>query len=67
MIIGKMNRKHQQSIYHANVNISLIVEDITQIKSGIVVNIDVSLRNIKYVKKIILAILLYVVVKMVNI
>ena len=62
-----MNRKHQQSIYHANVNISLIAEDIIQIKSRIVVNIDVSLRNIKYLKKIILAILLYVVVKMVNI
>ena len=42
-----MNRKHQQSIYHVNVNVSLIVEDIIQIKSGIVINIDASLRNIK--------------------
>ena len=47
MITGKMNRKHQQSIYHVNVNVSLIVEDIIQIKSGIVINIDASLRNIK--------------------
>ena len=65
MITGKMNRKHQQSINHANVKINLMVKNIIQIKSEIIINLDVSLKNIIYVKKIILGILLYVVLKMV--
>ena len=65
MITGKMNRKHQQSINHANVEINLMVKNIIQIKSEIIINLDVSLKNIIYVKKIILGILLYVVLKMV--
>ena len=47
-----MNRKHQQSIYHANKNVNLMVENVTQIKSGIMINIDVSLKRIIYVKKL---------------
>ena len=61
-----MNQKHQQSIYHANVNVNLMVENLIQIKSGIILNVDTSSKNI-YVKKIIIGILLYVVAKMVNI
>ena len=39
----------------------------TQIKSGIAINIDVSVKNVMYVKKIILGILLLVIAKMENI
>ena len=38
-----------------------------QIKSGIAINIDVSVKNVMYVKKIILGILLLVIAKMENI
>ena len=41
--------------------------NVTQINSGIMINVDVSLKNIMYVKKIIFGILLHVVVKMENI
>ena len=42
-------------------------ENVFQIKNGIMINVDVSVKNMIYVKKIIFGILLYVVVKMVNI
>ena len=61
-----MNRKHKQSIYHANGNVNLMDENVIQIRGGITINVDVSVKNI-YVKKIIFGILLHVVVKMVNI
>ena len=41
--------------------------NVTQINSGIMINVDVSLKNIMYVKKIIFGIVLHVVVKMENI
>ena len=53
-------------MYHANVNVNLMVENLIQIKSGIILNVDTSSKNI-YVKKIVIGILLYVVAKMVNI
>ena len=59
-----------KSIYHVNVNVNLIVESVIQIKSGITVNVDVSVKikkNIACAKKLIFGILLHVVVKMVNI
>ena len=62
-----MNRKHYQNIYHANVNVNLMVENVIQIKKGAMINIDASLKNIIYVKKIIFGILLHVVAKMVSI
>ena len=55
-----------KSIYHANVNVNLMVKNV-QIKSGISVNVGASVKNIIYVKEIIFGILLNVVVKMVNI
>ena len=54
-------------MYHANGNLILMVESLIQIKSGIMINVDGSVKNIIYVKKIIFGILLHVVVKMVNI
>ena len=56
--------------YHANVNVNLMVENVIQIKSGIMINVDVSMiiqkkycvcKNIKF------TVLIHVVVKMVNI
>ena len=42
-----MNQKHQQSIYHANVNVNLMVENLIQIKSGITINVDVNVKTLK--------------------
>ena len=42
-------------------------ENIIQINRGIMVNVDVSVKNIVYMKKIISGILLHVVAKMVKI
>ena len=61
-----MNRKHEQSIYHVNVNVKLMEENVIQTNGGITINADVSVKNI-YVKKIIFGILLHVVVKKENI
>ena len=44
----KMIKKYQQSINHANVNVDLMVENVIQIKSGIMINNDVSLKNMLY-------------------
>ena len=45
----------------------LMEETVIQIDGGISINVDVSLKNVIYVKKVIYGILLYVVVKMGNI
>ena len=42
-------------------------EIVIQVKSGIMINVDVGVKNILYVKKIIFGILQHVVPKMVNI
>ena len=44
-----------------------MVENVIQIKNEIITNRDMNVKSIKYVKKIILGILLHVVVKVVNI
>ena len=54
-------------MYHANVNVNLMVENVTQIKIGIMMNADVNVKTIIYVKTIIFGILLQVAVKMVHI
>ena len=46
-------------MYHGNVNVNLIVENVIQIKSRITIIVDVSVKNIIYVKKIIFGILSY--------
>ena len=48
-----MNRKHQQMIYHANVKVNLMEKNVIQINGGITINVDVSVKNIIYVKKIV--------------
>ena len=42
-------------------------ENVIQIKGGILINVDVSVKNVMYVKKIMLEILLHLIVKMENI
>ena len=61
---SKTLRKH---ISYMNVNVSVIEKNAIQINGGIMINVDVSVKNVMYVKKIIFAILLHVVVKMENI
>ena len=39
-----MNQKHKQNIYHANINLSLMVKSVTEIKSGTTINVDVSVK-----------------------
>ena len=41
-------------------------ENVIQINGGITINVDVSVKNVMYVKKIIFEILLHIVVKMGN-
>ena len=50
-----------------NVNLSLMEQNVIQINSGITINVDVSVKNIIYVKKIMFGILLHVVVTIENI
>ena len=57
-----------ENLYHANADVNLMVENETQIKTGI--RIDASVKNQKNIisaKKIIFGILLNVVAKMSNI
>ena len=54
-------------MYHANVNGDFWEENVIQINSGITINVDVNLKNIMYVKKIMFGILLHVIVKTENI
>ena len=61
-----MNRKLKQTIYHVNVNVNLMEQNVIQISGGITINIYVSVKNI-YVKKNMFGILVYVFVKMENI
>ena len=58
--------KWTENMYHVNVNVNLILENIIQIKSGIVINVDASAKNIKCLKNI-FGILLHVAAKIVNI
>ena len=44
-----------------------MVKKLIQIKNGIVIHVNASIKNIIYVKKIIFAILLHVVAKILNI
>ena len=49
-----MSRKYQQITYHANLNVNLTVKNLIQIKSGITINVDASVKikkNIVFAKK----------------
>ena len=50
-----------QSMFHENVNANLMKQNARHINGGIAININVSVKNIIYVKKIMLGILLVVV------
>ena len=54
-------------MYHANLNVNLMIENVIQIKNETMVNFDSSTKNIIYVKKITFEILLHVAAKMVNV
>ena len=58
---------HGSKALKTNVNIDLMKGNVTQINGGITINVDVSVRNVMYVKKIMFEILLHVAVKMENI
>ena len=58
---------NKSKIYHANIKVNLMEKNIIQINGGIMRNVDVSVKNIMYVKKIIFGILLHAVVKIENI
>ena len=62
-----MNQKCYQITYHVNVNVNSIKENVIQINDGITINVNVSVKNILYVKKIMFGILTYVFMKMENI
>ena len=53
-------------MHHANVNVDLMEEKIIQIKIGITINVNASVRSIIFVKNVIFGILLHVVVKIVK-
>ena len=49
-----------------NLNVDLMGKNVIQINGEITINVDVSVKTIMYVKKIIVGILLHLVVKMEN-
>ena len=69
-MFSKQNRRFKSKrVQHdyRNVNVDLMEENVIQINGGIMINIDVSVKSVMYVKKIMFGILLHVVVKMENI
>ena len=69
-MIAGINESKALTKHYANVNVNLMIEKITQIKSGAIINVDVSpqiQKNIMCAKKLIFAIVLNSVVKKVNI
>ena len=54
-------------MYHTSANVNLMEKNVIQIKSGITINVNTSVKNIIYAKKIIFGILIHVAVKMVNV
>ena len=52
---------------HVNGNVDLMKEYVTQINDGKTINVDVNVKNIMYLIKIMFEILLHVTVKMENI
>ena len=50
-----------------NANVDLMEENVIEISYGIAIYVNVSVKNVMYVKKIIFGILLHVVTKMKNI
>ena len=59
--------KYEQSIYHTNISVDLMEKNVIKINGGILINVDVSVKTVMYLKKIMLGILLHVFVKIENI
>ena len=51
MITGIIHRKKFTFIYHVYVNIYLMEQNVNQINGGITTNVNMSVKNIIYVKK----------------
>ena len=51
-------------IYHVNVNVNLMEQNVIQINDGIVINVNFSVKSIVYAKNIMFGIPLHVVVTM---
>ena len=47
-----------------DVNVNLMEQNVSQINGGVTINVDVSVKNIMYFKKIMFGIFLNVIVKM---
>ena len=62
-----MNQKNKQSKYYTNVNVGLMVKNVTRIDAGITVTVEVSVTNVMHVEKVKFRILLQVILKMENI
>ena len=54
-------------MYHANLNVNLMEENLIQINGGIMINVSVKVKSIMYVKKVMFGIFLHVIVKIENI
>ena len=53
-----------KSIYHVNINVDFMEENLYEINDGILINVDVNVKNLIYLKKIMPGILPHVIVKM---
>ena len=62
-----ITRTNESKTLTKSVNGDLMDEKLIHANGGIMINTNVSVKNVKYVKKIMLEILLHVVVKMDNI
>ena len=67
MITGINESKTLKNMYRVYVSADLMEENVIQINGEVIINADVDVENVMYVKKIIFGILLHVVVKMENI
>ena len=63
-VFNMITEKNEQKMLtkDVNVNVNLMEKFLTQIKKGIIINVDESAQNIIYVKKIIFGMMLHVVV-----
>ena len=62
----KMIKNFNKKIHHVTGNV-ILIKKLIEIKSGIPINIDVSVKKVRYVKRIIRGTLLRIIVKMGNI
>ena len=64
-VIARINESKTLTKHiYMNVNVVLMEENVIQINGGIMINVNVSVKNIMYVKKVMFGILLHVIVKM---